>query len=49
MQVGIDTSGVTVINTTGHAIVVVDQSRHEAVALIPANAQVVVGVAKRVG
>ena len=49
VQVGIDISGVTVINTTSRAIVVVDQSTHEAVALIPANAQVAVGVAKRVG
>jgi hypothetical protein len=49
VQVGLDTSGVTVINTTSRAIVVVDQSTHEAVALIPANAQVVVGVTKRVG
>jgi hypothetical protein len=49
VQVGTDNSGVTVINTTSRAIIVVDQSTHEAVALIPANAQVVVGVAKRVG
>jgi hypothetical protein len=48
VQVGVDNSGVTVINTTSRAIVVVDQSTHEAVALIPANAQVSVGVAKRV-
>jgi hypothetical protein len=49
VQVGTDNDGVTVINTTSRAVVVVDESTHEAVALIPANAQAVVGVAKRLG